>query len=86
MAGVRGERTAGFAFAEEELDHDGLFIETRCYGFSRGGAWCSNFLGSKMRDGGERVDFADGGPSVVDVEVSERGVACTAIKASSWKG
>ena len=39
-----------------------------------------------MRDGGERVDFADRGSSVVDVEVSERGVACTAIKASTRKG
>ena len=72
MAGIRDERTAGFAFAEEELDHDGLFIGTGCYGFSGGGAWCSNFLGSKMRDGGEGVDFADRGPGVMDVEVSER--------------
>ena len=39
-----------------------------------------------MRDGGEGVDFAYRGPCMVDVEVSERGVACTAIKASSWKG
>ena len=39
-----------------------------------------------MRDGGERVDFADRRAGVVDVEVSERGMARTAIKASAWKG
>ena len=39
-----------------------------------------------MCDGGEGVDFADGGSGVVDVEVSEGGVACTAIKASTWEG
>ena len=40
----------------------------------------------KMRDGGERVDFANRGAGVVDVEVSERRVTCTAIKAPPWKG
>ena len=39
-----------------------------------------------MRDGGERVNLADRRAGVVDVEVSERGVACTAIKAPTWKG
>ena len=39
-----------------------------------------------MRDGGEGVNFADRGSGVVDMEVSERGVACTAIKAPTWKG
>lgn len=39
-----------------------------------------------MRDGGERVNFADRGAGVVDMEVSKRGVACTAIKAPTWKG
>ena len=38
-----------------------------------------------MRNGGERVNFADRGTGVVNVEVSERGVACTAIKTSTWK-
>lgn len=39
-----------------------------------------------MRDGGEGVDFTDRGPGVVDVEVSERGVARTAVEAPTWKG
>ena len=86
MVGVGYECMAGSAFAEEKLNHNAFFSCMGGYGFSGGRAWCGDFLGSKMRDGGERVDFADRGSGVVDVEVSERGVACTTIKPSTWEG